>query len=234
MKYMKSNQSSVLQEFGRIMEEKDGLRKNAQALPPPAWAPGTSMPGAEQMLSGPKPPAWEKLFADLESARGNPKALEAVQGHLQSMNYPASEQGYYDQALQLLQRSMAPANLQADARAKQHPSTDGAQVAKAPTMHKNQSLSARDKTAEQKTYDVTPKEDLVHEAHPVSAKVSGDVVENLNEQQDADLAVAEKSAKDVLKALYKLAKELQVEGNETAYKMVKETFLDISKTIKKS
>lgn len=89
------------------------------------------------------------------------------------------------------------------------------------------------KTAEQKSYDVTGKEDLVHEAHPQTAKVNDEVVENIAEQQRADREVAEKSAKGILVALYKLAKRLKAEKNTKAYSLVKETFLDLSKSLKK-
>jgi hypothetical protein len=227
MKQMKWNDSAVLREFGRIMQENCALKKEAQVLPPPAFAPGTTVPAPAALPTGSMPASWSKLFADLEAARGNVKALANLQQHLQTLNYPDTEQGYYDQALQKLQQYMAPANLSTDFKSRQQASV--------PTHRRQgQALSQREKVAEEKKYDVSPKEDIVHEAHPQTAKVSGDVVENLNEQQAADLEVAQKSAKDVLTALYKLAKKLQAEKNDVAYKLVKETFLDIAKTIKKA
>ena len=142
MKYMRWDDSEVLKEFSRLMEEKDGLKKMAE---------DTSAHAAE------------------------------------TQNKEAA----------------------------------------VPSMSLNAKIAA-----EGKHYDVTPKEDLVHEAHPQTAKVSGDTVENLNEQQKADLEVAQKSAKEVLTELYKMAKQLKAEGKDEAYELVKGTIVDIAKELK--
>lgn len=225
MRHMAFNDSDILRDFGRLMQEKDELKKTAQALPPPTHAPGTTVPNAAPVPTGAKPMMWEKLYAELEAARGDGKALEAVQRNMQTLNYAANEQGFYDDMLQKLQTYMTPEALAFDAKAKH----------KTPQMPRRAALSQHEKTADQKVYDVTPKEDMVQEAHPQSAKVNGDTVENLNEQQKADLEVARKSAqiKKILASLYKLAKRLQAEKQEQAYQLVKETFLELSQTFRK-
>lgn len=233
MKHLKFNDSPVMREFGRIMQERGSIQKIAQALPPPAVPLGTTVPNVAPLPAGEMPPTWHKVFANLEAARGNVKALESMQNYLQTLNYPEAEQGYYDEALQKLQRYMAPESIAADFHAKQQ-SQHAQAPQKNPLTAKHQSLSQREKTADQKCYDVTPDSDMVGTAHPKSAVVSGDVVENIAEQQEADLEVAQKSAKEILTALYKLAKQLQAQNNIEAYKLVKATFLDIAKTIKKA
>lgn len=207
MSYMKSTDSAVLAEFGRIMEEKDGLKKIAQAAPgaaEQAWA--------SAMNHGPNTTAWKhakEMFA-------GDAAKKALLDKAEYVYFNESE-GDANAWKKVFQQ-------QSPAMAKQP--APGTPVAAIPPVRAA-------KTAEEKKYDVSGKEDLVNEAHPGKAMVEGDVVENLNQQQDADKAVAEKSAKNVLVALYKLAKRLKAEKNEKAYALVKETFLDLSKSFKK-
>ncbi len=221
MRYMAFNDSEILREFGRLMGEKDGLTKVAQVVPSltpeqqAAWAkvleghgPGTkAWTNAETLLQNNK--AYSDLMAQAKNIYFNESSNDAMawKKHLEG------EQSNPSMALQ-------PAA----------PRPTSGQAAPA----KGASVSETGKTAEQKAYDVTGKEDLVHEAHPNPAKTCGDeLVENLNEQQDADKEVAEKSARDVLVALYKLAKRLKSENNDEAFTLVKNTFLDISNSLKK-
>ncbi len=210
MKYMKFNDSAILREFGRMMEEKDGLVKVAQAatgLNPQqqeAWAqvlqghgPGTkAWNNAESLLKS--NPAYAELMAKASNVYFNESANDALA---------------WKKVIDAGQQAMA---------------NPAPAAPVAPTK-----AASVEKTADQKCYDVTPKEDLVDLAHPQTAHVAGDVVENANEQHAADKAVAEKSAA-ILKALYKLAKRLQAEQNEEAYKLVKATFLEVSATLKKA
>jgi len=212
MGYMKSTDSAVLAEFGRIMGEKDGLSKIAQAAPAVAdqvWA--------SAIQHGPNTSAWTKakqMFAGDSTKKALLDKAEYVY-----FNESENDANAWKKVFE-----------QNPAMAKQPAPT--APMAEVPSPH-TASVDVNEKTAEQKAYDVTGKEDMVQEAHPGSAKVEGETVENLNEQQEADKAVAEKSAKNVLVALYKLAKRLKAEKNEKAYVLVKETFLDLSKSFKK-
>jgi len=224
MTYMRSTDSAVLQEFGRLMEEKDALKKVAQVVPLSDEEKAKlqhALAGLMQMPSN--GPAMEKWVNRLKGQTD--PYLKQVHDAL-AQRYSLWSQGKDAKEVGAVPLPMAP---QPDQMAK-HP-TSGQPVAAVPPARA--ALSVREKTADGKEYGVTPKEDLVHEAHPKSALVSGDVVENLNEQQDADLAVAEKSAKDILLALYKLAKRLQAEKNDKAYALVKDTFLELSKSLKK-
>lgn len=225
MKIMKYGQDGeVFDELNKVLKAKDEMVKTAQALPPPGPAPGTVVPAAAPVPAGPKPEMWKKLDEQLEASRGNAKALEGMQMRLQTLNYPQGEQGYYDELMGKLQKYMSPEVMLTDARTKH----------KMAPMQKRQSATEQTaKVASGKEYDVGPKEDLVQKAHPHSAKVEGDTVENLNEQQKADLAVANKqAAAKVLTALYDLTKKLYAEKNVKAAELVKETFLSISKNIK--
>ena len=225
MKYMRFEDSAVLQEFGRIMQEKEELKKVAQATAP---------------LSEDEKAKLQHTLAELQKAPSNGPAMEKWLKRLQGQADPylKSVHDALAQRYALWQQGKEAAEIGAvpfpgapqpdGVAAKPAP---GAPVAAVPPARA--ALSQREKTAEQKAYDVTGKEDMVAEAHPGTATVEGEVVENLNQQQAADKAVAEKSAKNVLVALYKLAKRLQAEQNEKAYALVKETFLDISKSLKK-
>ena len=209
---LRSTSSSVLEEFGRLMQQKEELKKVAQVMAAPlgddekaklqqALAALTKMPA-----QGPMMEHWmQRLKGQADPYLKQVHDALAQRYQLWADGKDAAEVG----AIPL---PLAP---QKDNMAAQPPMPTTASV----------------KQADQKAYDVTGKEDIVHEAHPNKAMVSGDLVENLNQQQDADLSVAQKSA--VLKALYKLAKKLQAEKNDAAYKMVKETFMDLSKSLKK-
>lgn len=210
MSYMRSIDSAVLQEFGRIMQEKDGLTKVAQVAP---LNPEQQAAWAKVMQGhGPGTKAWNNAESLL---RSNP-AFAELMAKAKDVYFNGSENDAMAWKKILEGAHQAPAPMPAPA---------------IPSAHA--ALSAREKTADQKAYDVTPKEDMVSEAHPGKAMVEGELVENLNEQQAADKAVAEKSAKAILFALYKLAKRLKAENNEKAYALVKETFLDLSKSLKK-
>ena len=219
MSYMRSTDSAVLQEFGRIMEEKEGLKKVAQAA---GLTPEQQAAWAKIMQGhGPGTKAWKEAA---ELLKGN-KAYSDLMAQAQQIYFgdeSANDAMAWKKHLEGAQQSPAMATQPAPA-----PAPSGA------VPPARASLSVREKTAEGKSYDVTGKEDMVQEAHPGKAMVEGELVENLNEQHAADKAVAEKSAKNILVALYKLAKRLKTENNEKAYKLVKETFLDLSKSFKK-
>lgn len=216
MSYMRSTDSAVLAEFGRILEEKEGLKKIAQS------APGASeQVWANAMKHGPNTTAW-KQAKEMFAGDAAKKAL------LDKAEYVYFNDSENDANAWKKVFEQAPA-AQPPAMATQP--APGTPVAAAPPA--TASAKTTTKTAEEKKYDVSGKEDLVNEAHPGKAMVEGEVVENLNQQQDADKAVAEKSAKTILVALYKLAKRLKAENNEKAYALVKETFLDLSKSFKK-
>lgn len=213
MSYMKSIDSAVLAEFGRIMGEKDELKKVAQLAPnasDQAWA--------NAMKHGPNTSAWNQAKAMFANDKGKLDLLNKAE--YVYFNESENDANAWKKVFEQSQPAMA-----------KQPAPAAPPVAAVPPARA--ALSIHEKTAEQKAYDVTGKEDMVQEAHPTSAKVEGETVENLNEQQKADKAVAEKSAKNVLVALYKLAKRLKAEKNEKAYALVKETFLDLSKSFKK-
>lgn len=213
MSYMRSTDSAVLQEFGRLMQEKEQLKKVAQVAAP---------------LSDDEKIKLQHALAEFTKAPSNGGAMEKWIARLNGQTDPYLKQVHdaLSQRWSLWSQgkdSKEVASIPLPAFPTQAPAM--------PPTHA--ALSIRQKLADQKAYDVTGKEDIVHEAHPQSAKVEGDTVENLNEQQDADLAIADKSAKNVLIALYKLAKSLKAEKNDKAYALVKETFLDLSKSLKK-
>lgn len=223
MSYMKSTDSAVLAEFGRIMSEKEGLKKIAQVAPLSQEEFGALQRTLTDLTKNPaNGPTMEKWINRLKGQTD--PFLNAV--HTALVNrYQLWSEGKDNAAISsILLPSPANAPQMAGKPA-------GQPIAAIPQNHA--SLNSNKKVAEQKAYDVTGKEDMVAKAHPGTAMVEGDVVENNNEQQDADLAVAEKSAKAVLLALYKLAKRLKAENNEKAYALVKETFLDLSKSFKK-
>lgn len=211
MSYMKSTDSAVLQELGRILQERDGLKKVAQQAP----GAGDQI-WANAVKHGPNTSAWKQAK---EMFAADPAKTELLnKAEYVYFNNSENDANAWRKVFE-----------QSPAMAKQP--APGMPIASMPPAHA--ALSSRDKTADQKAYDVTGKEDIVNEAHPGKAMVETELVENLNQQQDADKAVAEKSAKNVLIALYKLAKRLKAENNEKAYALVKETFLDLSKSFKK-
>jgi hypothetical protein len=219
MSYMRSTDSAVLQEFGRILQEKEGLKKSAQVAAP--LSPEQQAAWARVMQGhGPGTKAWNNAEALLKS---NPAYAELM-AKAKDVYFNGSENDA------MAWKKLLDGAAQSPQMAKQ-PAPAPAPIAAVPPARA--ALSAREKTADQKAYDVTGKEDMVAEAHPGKAMVEGELVENLNQQQDADKAVAEKSAKNILVALYKLAKRLKAENNERAYALVKETFLDLSKSLKK-
>lgn len=305
MSYMRSTDSAVLQEFGRIMQEKDELKKVAQTAAPlsddekeklrhtlaglaaapsngPAmerwisrlrgqiepylkqvhdalaeryrlWSAGKS---AAEIAAVPLPASPTKVAQVKGPASPADAAFEAYTNKLIELQVRAQKPNpNHDPALMISRRELEHLAqlgravnpdiakqatgplLEYDAGRDPKPVLLGMKTHEEASMpHRtvaSATLSIHEKVAEQKSYDVTGKEDIVHEAHPQTAKVNGEVVENLNEQQRADLAVAEKSAKNILVALYKLAKRLRSEKNTKAYSLVKECFLELSKSLKK-
>jgi hypothetical protein len=90
------------------------------------------------------------------------------------------------------------------------------------------------KTADAKLYDVFGKQNIVHDAHPQTAYVNGDVVETVEEAQKIDIGVAQKEStgKQVVAELYNMAKQLKADKNDVAYKLVRATCVEIAKLIK--
>lgn len=226
MSYMRSTDSAVLQEFGRIMQEKEELKKVAQVAAAPLSEEEKAKLQhalAEFTKNPANGPGMEKWINRLKG-QADPY-LKQVHDAL-AERYSLWAQGKEGKEVGAIPLPMG-----------QQPAQMAKQPAAAPPVAAvppaRAALSAREKTADQKAYDVTGKEDMVAEAHPGKAMVEGELVENLNQQQAADKAVAEKSAKNILIALYKLAKRLKAENNEKAYALVKETFLDLSKSLKK-
>lgn len=92
-------------------------------------------------------------------------------------------------------------------------------VAVSPPIQKQLSSHQSVKTAD-KEYDAVPDSKIVLESHPGKAMVEGELVENVIQQQAADLAVAEKSATiKVLKDLAKVAAAIK-DSDKEAYKLV--------------
>lgn len=218
MKHSKFNDSEVLREFGRIISEKNGLTKTAQVAPTATLAEDEK----------------EKLQHFLTSLQTAPSNGPGMKRWMDRLN------GQQDPYLQAVHNTLAQryqlwslGKEGAEIATVPFPTSAPQQMAQAPTPIHTSELKRNTKTAEEKLYDLAGNEDMVQEAHPVSAKVNGDTVENLNEQQAADTQVAEKSAKEILKALYKLANQLKADKQEVAFGYVKRAFLDIAKTLKK-
>ena len=223
MKHMSFEQSEILQEFGRIMQERDGLKKVAQAVNP---------------LNDDEKKKLQHFLGELQKSPSNGPGMERWMHRLkgQAEPYLASVHQALAQRYSLWSQGKDAAEISAVPLPASAPAVAATPAPVAPVPPRTAAISQRAKTADQKSYDVTAKEDMIHAAHPKPAKVCGDeLVENKNEQQAADLAVARKSAqlKSVLVALYKLAKRLEAEKNEEAYSLVKETFLSLSKSLKK-
>jgi hypothetical protein len=226
MKYMSFDQSEVLREYARIMQEKDGLTKIAQAVVP---------------LTEDEKTKLHNFLAELVKAPANGPGMERWMMRLKGTQDPyfksvhdalAQRYSLWAQGKDSTEISTVPLPTQSQPDNMAEQPVPSSPVASAPGPVRA-ALSQRAKTAEQKCYEVTLKEDMIQKAHPVPAKTCGDeLVENKNEQQEADLAVAEKSAQ-IVKALYKLAKRLRVEKNDEAYKLVKDACLEIAKTIKR-
>lgn len=217
---MSFNQSEVLKDFGRILQEKDQLKKIAQVVVLP--------------LSEQEKLKLQAFLGQLAQQPSNGPGMEKWINRLKGQSDPYQKEVL--DALSARYQLWARGKDATEVSAIPLPGLNQQNVATQPLGPENvatphrASLSGHGKTAQE--YGVGVKEDIVDKAHPKSAVVSGDVVENLNEQQDADKEVAEKSA-SVLVALYKLAKTLQADKNETAYKIVKAACLDIAKTLKK-
>ncbi len=222
MKYMAFNDSEILKEFGRLMNEKDGLTKVAQIVTPLTDEEKGKLQhflGELQKMPS-NGPGMEKWIVRLKG-QVDPY-LNAVHNAL-SNRYALWSQGKDAQELSSI---LIPNPQEGVANAPVAPSPMPAKGASV--------IEVSEKTADAKAYDVTGKEDLVDTAHPKPALVCGDeLVENANEQQDADKEVAEKSAKTILTGLYKLAKRLKAEGNTEAYELVKDTFKQITSSLKK-
>lgn len=229
MKQIGFNDSAILQEFGRIMQEKDGIKKIAQD------ASATAKAELEKLYFGalqqtPNNEAYWNKAKQLAQQIGDQNALTAI-----NSAHAAYQHGDKDYAKYFATQTERDAfdDMPIIPKEKLH-------VTPAPSPHVVPKVSSRanayNKTAEQKAYDVTPKEDMIAAAHPKSALVNGDVVENKSEQQKADLAVAQKSAqlKTVVAGLYRLAKRLEAEKNMKAYKLVKATFLELAGDLKKT
>lgn len=297
MKYMSYNDSDVLKEYSRIIQERDGLVKVAQTAPTPEFADLDKLnyflaslqlqpsngPGMEKWinrLKGQADPYLKAVYNALVArytlwARGKDAKevgsiplppLPAKKAQVSPVKTPATDKPTFAQvmayAMKNLRGQKDPAVFaQKLAEAKKLAGNDVEALKKldmmdmayqkarvavqdyaklfmpavekmTPSFQKTQSFNIDVKTAEQKAYDVSPKEDITNTAHPKPAFVEGDLVENGNEQYAADKAIAEKSAKEILKELYKMAKQLKAENNIKAYKLVKETFLDLSKGLK--
>ena len=216
MKHSKFNDSETLREFGRIMSEK-GITKTAQVAPTATLAEDEK----------------EKLQHFLTSLQTAPSNGPGMKRWMDRLN---GQQDPYLKAVHdtLAQRYQLWSLGKEGAEIATVPFPSAApQMAQAPAAVHTSELKSNTKTAEEKKYDLAGNEDMVQEAHPKTALVNGDVVENIAEQQEADVQVAEKSAKEILKALYKLAGQLKADKQEEAFGYVKAAFLDIAKTLKK-
>jgi hypothetical protein len=219
MKHVTFNDSAILQEFGRIMQAKDELKKTAQLAP---VVPLTDDEKAK----------LQHFLGELQKTPSNGPGMEKWLARLRGQ-----EDSYLKAVHDALAQRHALWAMGKDAQELTAVPLPTAHYAQKPLeqiqpLQHNSAANVTTKTAEPKCYDVTGKEDLVHEAHPQTAYVETDVVENGNEQQTADLEIAQKSAKEVLVVLYKLAKKLQAEKNDEAYKLVKDAFFEISGFLK--
>lgn len=219
MKYMKWDDSAVLREFGRIMQEKDSLVKMAQAA-----GPDVEKLNKEIMQSSNNEAAITRALNMLAPFKADPQwkpTFDAMDARRVA----------YQSGKSAKEVAAIPVPLPAQNGMAKTPTS--APVVAPGKQASDETVEAIEKTAEQKCYDVTPKEDLIQKAHPQTAYVAGEVVENANEQQKADKEIAQKSAA-VLKALYKLAKRLEAEKNNEAYKLVKAAFFEIAAPLKKN
>lgn len=234
MAHLRWTESDVLEEFGRIMTEQDGLKKVAQ-------------------VAALSPEEFEKLQADVVRLQQQPKLGQTMEywiGRLRGQTEPGLKMLHdnLSKRYELYLKDAPAAQINAvpltsaPATATQTPMPEpkvmpvSAPVRKAEVEgEQTEKTAAVDKTAEEKKYEVQPDSDMVGTAHPGKAMVNGDLVENLEQQQAADLAVARKSAKvkEVLAELYKMAKKLQAEKNDVAYELVKKAFQEIAATLKK-
>lgn len=235
MRHMRFEDSEILQEFARKMKEGEELKKMAQVVQPsPLEAYSKYLGMLQQKAQTPNPThdpnlligkAQLQKLMDLGRAVGGDVAKEAMEP---MQEYDAGRNP--KPVLLKLQPHLPTAGI--------YPITKELGNPVPPSIEKEQSVEGQNtKTAEQKAYDVTPKENIIHDAHPKSAIVSGDVIENVEEAQKIDLEVVNKepsgkTADMVLTELYKLAKQLKAEKNDEAYKLVKEAFLDIAKDVK--
>jgi hypothetical protein len=231
MKYLAFNDSEILREFGRIMGEQDGLKKTAQIAQPP--------------LSEDEKVKLQKFLADLQSNPSNGPGME---------RWIARLKGQPDLYLGAVHKALSDRYLLwSEGKDAQEltsvliptPANEGLAAQPVAPVAQNtlspkgaEVVEAHEKTAEGKSYQVVPEENEVLKAHPQSAYVEGELVENKDEQQKADVEVAEKDAKGkeakaILTALYKLAKKLEADGEDEAYKLVVATFKDIKNGLKK-
>lgn len=81
-------------------------------------------------------------------------------------------------------------------------------------------------------YGVMPDSDIVNKAHPGVAKVEGDVVENIAQQQAEDLKVVNKKAKLVLETLKSIATDLKKRKQVKAYNEVVKTYKEVCADLK--
>lgn len=228
MRHMRFEDSEILQEYARKMEESDCLKKMAQvAQSNPSEAYNKYLALLQQKAATPNPNNDPNLLIGINHLTKLVELGRAVGGEVAKM------------AMAPLQEYEAGKNPKPVLLGlKAHSPTEGLKpIPKElgdPLPPKQQGVNGNQntKTADQKAYDVLPKENIIHEAHPKPALVNGDLVETVEEQQEADLEVAQKTASAVLIELYKLAKQLQAEKNMEAYTLVKAAFLDISKDVK--
>ena len=228
MKYMKTGYSNVMEEFGRLMQETDRLKKTAQAQTPEQQARDVTL---AKLLSKPDRVTTDELnrlysatnLADYTALKGRVRAAQtALMGDTQLDVKP------------ILRGESAPVAA-APATVPKESLAPASKKPVAPVQKGGAALSSRQKTAEQKLYDVTPKEDIIHTAHPKTAVVCGETVENLNEQHKADRDIAEKEPqlRKTLASLIQLTKTLKAENNLVAYKLVKATIMDLAKPLMK-
>lgn len=222
MKHTSWDESEVMAEYARLMTEKAEMVKEAQM----AATPDATMP-----LSQEERQQLQAALNDLRVRPSNSKLMERWIARLQGQTEPQLQAAF--NALKarhdLWQQGKDAREMAAVLLPNITAEPKNLAVKPASTEEGNV------KTAEGKAYEVLPDTDIVNKAHPGKAMVNGDVVENLEQQQEADLAVARKSAKikEVLGELYKMAKKLQAEGNDKAYQLVKETALEIAQELKK-
>ena len=178
MKNITFDESVVLREFAKIAS-KEGFLKSAQMTTGP-------LEGARQPAPAPTDQHKQlvdfinKELAGLRAMPANGPGMERIMKKLRGQTDPylVNVLAYVKQLYTAWQSSKTGEEL------KQITNQD-------PSL--KMMAHASYKMAE-KEYDVMADSKILHHAHPSTAKVEGDVVENAEEQQDADLKVAQKSA----------------------------------------
>jgi hypothetical protein len=189
MRSIRFEESSVLAEFAGLMEKKKGLVKSAAESLPGPQMPGFTRTQIPNSTLGPKKDIdvqaasrHASILAELKR-NGVPDALAAqiatdIEAKLKANSTPAGEPKSVEQDVS---SSLAAKNIKLPG-----------------LLNKLKAVITGIKTASAKDqlYDVSGEtgEKLVDEAHPDTAKIEGtdQIVENLTEQQKADLAAVEK------------------------------------------